>query len=77
MGIHGGQNNIALVAFGENPDLSGFNEITQRPVLQYDECKKEILMDIFNITTKEIEAAGADKIPDLVLERVALMEVIK
>jgi KEOPS complex subunit Cgi121 len=34
-------------------------------------------MEIFNITEEEIQAAGADKIPELVLERVALVDVMK
>ncbi len=77
LGIHAGENDIVLVAVGEAPDLSDFNEITQKPVLRYDESKKEAIMNLFNITDEEIEAAGEEKIPRLVLERVALMDVIK
>ncbi len=76
LGIHEGENNIAIVAVGENPDLSCI-KITPKPVLEYRESKKEALMEIFNITKKEIEAVGEDKIPELVLERVALVDVIK
>ena len=77
LGIHKGQNNIVLVAIGENPDLSSFDEIIQKPVLQYDESKKGAIMQAFNITIEEIEAVGEEKIPELVLERVALVDVIK
>ena len=77
IGVHDGWNNIAIVAIGDMIDLSAFNEITQRNVLQYSGSKKSALMDIFNITEIEIEAAGADKIPELVLERVALVDVMK
>ncbi len=77
LGVHNGKNNIALVAVGEAPDISAFNEITSQPVLHYDESKNKALMDIFNITKEEIEAVGEDKIPELVLERVALVDVIK
>ncbi len=77
LGVHSGKNNIALVAIGEAPELSAFNEITSQPVLQYSESKKEALMDIFNITEEEIEAVGIEKLPELVLERVALVDVIK
>ncbi len=77
LGIHRGENKIALIAVGEAPDLSDFREITPEPVLQYDESKKEAIMEIFNITKEEIKAAGEDKIPELVLERVALADVIK
>lgn len=77
LGVHNGKNNIALVAVGEAPDLSAFDEIVPENVLQYNDSKKNTLMDIFNITKEELEAVGEDKIPELVLERVALVGVIK
>jgi KEOPS complex subunit Cgi121 len=77
IGIHNGQNNIALVAIGEDIDLSGFDDITPGNVLQYNESKNRVLMDIFNITEEEINAVGSDKIPEFVLERVALVYVLK
>lgn len=77
LGVHNGKNNITLVAVGEAPDLSAFNEIIPKNVLRYDESKKNALMDIFNITKEELEAVGEDKLPELVLERVALVDVIK
>jgi KEOPS complex subunit Cgi121 len=77
LGVHNGENNIALVAVGEVPDLSAFDEITPENVLQYNDSKKNTLMDIFNITKEELEAVGEDKIPELVSERVALVDVIK
>jgi KEOPS complex subunit Cgi121 len=77
IGVHDGLNNIAMVAVGEMIDLSAFDEIMPGNVLQYSRSKDSALMDIFNITEEEIEAAGADKILELVLERVALVDVIK
>ena len=77
IGVHDGWNNIAIVAVGDMIDLSAFDEITPQNVLQYSGSKNSALMDIFNITKEEIEAAGADKIPELVLERVALVDVMK
>jgi len=77
IGVHDGLNNIAIVAVGDMIDLSAFDEITPCNVLQYSGLKNSALMDIFNITEEEIEAAGADKIPELVLERVALVDVMK
>lgn len=77
LGIHSGQNNIVLVSIGDGDALSAFNEIQHKPVLAYDDSKKDAIMGTFNITTEEIEAAGIDKIPELVLERVALVDVIK
>lgn len=76
LGVHEGKNNIALVAIGE-ADLSEFIEITPAHVLRYDESKNKALMDIFNITEEELEAVGENRIPELVLERVALLDVIK
>jgi len=75
IGLHKGKNNIVLVAVGG--DLSAFNEVTPEQVLRYDGKKNDALMDIFNITNEELQAVGEDKIPELVLERVALVDVIK
>ena len=77
LGIHRGENNIVLVAVGEEPDLSEFREIMPKSVLEYNESKKEAVMRAFNITKEEIEAAGEGKMPELVLERVALVDVSK
>ncbi len=77
LGIHKGKNNIALVAVGKEPDLSAFNEIKPEHVLEYNVSKKNLIREVFNITVEEIEAVGEEKIPELVLERVALVDVIK
>jgi len=78
MGAHNGKNNIAIIAVGEPFDLlSEFNEIIPGNVLQYNESKNACLKEIFNITDNEIEAAGIDKLPELVLERVALVNIAK
>ncbi len=81
LGIHKGENNIALVAVGAAQIISIFDrlfsEIEPKSVLAYNESKKKTLMEIFNITEEEIEAVGEEKIPELVLERVALVAVIK
>ncbi len=77
LGVHNGENNIALVAIGEVIDLSEFNEIIPKPVLQYEVSKNDALMEIFNITEEELKAREKDKIPELVIERVALVDVMK
>ena len=77
IGVHNGNNNIALVAIGDHIDLSVFDEITHKDVLQYEGSKNRALMDIFNITEEEINAVGVERIPELVLERVALVDVLK
>ncbi len=80
LGIHKGENNIVLVAVGE-AQLPGFDEIfdeiIHEYVLAYNVSKKEALMKVFGITNEELEAVGKDKLPELVLERVALVDVIK
>ncbi len=76
LGIHKGENNIVLVAVGD-AKLSGFDEIRPEPVLAYRESKREALMKAFSITDRELEAAGKEKLPELVLERVALVDMIK
>ena len=77
IGVHDGLNNIALVAVGDMIDLSAFDEIMPCNVLEYIGSKNSALVEIFNITQEEIEAVGAEKIPELVLERVALVDVMK
>ena len=76
LGIHRGDNNIVIVAVGE-AKLPGFDWIRPEPVLAYDASKKEALMKAFGITNEELEAAGEEKIPELVMERVALVDVTK
>jgi KEOPS complex subunit Cgi121 len=76
LGIHKGENNIVLVAVGD-AELSGFDEMRPEPVLAYDRSKKETLMKAFGITNEELEAVGEEKLPELVMERVALVDVVK
>ncbi|CAG0999356.1 MAG: KEOPS complex subunit Cgi121 [Candidatus Methanoperedens sp.] len=77
IGVHNGNNNIALVAIGDDVDLSLFEEITRKHVLQYEGSKNGALVEIFNITDEEIQVVGVERIPELVLERVALVDVLK
>lgn len=76
LGIHRGRNNIVLVAVGET-ELPEFKEIIPENVLAYNKSKKDAIMETFGITAEEVEAVGEEKIPELVLERVALVDVIK
>lgn len=77
IGMHNGMNNIVIVGIGDDFDLSSFFDVTPKNVLKYDISKKKALMEIFDITEEEITAAGEDKIPDLVIERVALVNFLK
>ena len=80
MGISPGRNNIAIVIVGDDVERAGkeIQEFVQEaPVLDYDERKKDLIVKTFGITDAEIEAVGEEKIPELVLERVALLDVMK
>ncbi|ABE52273.1 Protein of unknown function DUF509 [Methanococcoides burtonii DSM 6242] len=46
-------------------------------VLKYSVSKNEQLISQFSITDAELEAVGEDRIPELVLERVALVDILK
>ncbi len=84
MGISKGQKNVALVIVGtEDDDIEkASEEISRRlvknvkkEVIEYRECKKEQIMDFFEIKKDELDAVG-DKISKLVLERVAMLDVM-
>ncbi len=79
IGVHKGKNNVAIVWVGKNEDIRSELQklITLSPVIDYSERKDRALKDMFGITDSEIEAVGREKIPELVLERVALLEVLK
>ncbi|NYT00698.1 MAG: hypothetical protein GKB99_03110 [Methanocellales archaeon] len=80
MGIHPGKNSVAIVIIGcdtSDATCEMKSVINEYPVLDYTEHKKKKLIKTFNITEAEIRAVGEDKIPELVLERVALLDVMK
>ncbi len=83
-GVKKGCNNIALLIISKSEKNTDSVEqelkklISERlGVANYTISKKEKLMSAFNITQEEIAAVGEDKIPDLVLERVALRNIVK
>ncbi len=80
MGVHPGKNDVAIVVIGDNTTevITEMKSIIhESPVLEYTEFKKRRLIKTFDITETEIRAVGEDKIPELVLERVALLDVMK
>ena len=83
LGVKNGENRVAIVLIGENvPDEAVFDIMTllnseDASIVDYSDRKKEDLLKLFNITAAELEAVGEDKIPELVLERVALVDVMK
>ena len=79
-----GCNNIALLIISKSEKNTDNAEqelkklISECPdAADYTISKKEKLMSAFNITQEEIAAVGEDKIPDLVLERVALRNIVR
>ena len=83
MGVKTGDNRVAVVVAGNNGvdgAISELNEVLDSidpAVLEYSKAKQDGLLEFFNITIDELDAVGESKIPELVLERVALVDVIK
>lgn len=92
MGVSEGEKEVAIVivdadvGVGGAKDLSGATEevkmrtgIEEKQIqeLESDENKKDRVKKFFNITEDEIKAVGEKKLKMLVLERVALLDVLK
>lgn len=82
IGLHEGENSAVFVIVGEEQSLSLavialLEIIDEKPLLDYSVSKQESIISQFNITESEIEAVGENKIPELVIERVALVDVLK
>lgn len=80
MGVSTGKNKVGIVILGGNRGKAR-SELTsiidERPVLRYSEDKRDSILRFFGITGDEISATGEEKIPMLVRERVALLDVSK
>lgn len=82
MGVHEGDMDLVFVIMGEPEDIDRSAEslkgiVEEKDVLKYSFIKREGIISQFGITAKEIEAAGEELISDLVIERVALVDVLK
>lgn len=85
IGLHEGENNVVFILLGKRDNVfSALSEMKQlitekacSEMLSYSESKREGIISFFGITAAEIEAAGEEKIPELVLERVALADFSK
>ncbi len=82
IGLHEGDNRAAFVIVGDKQDVSLASNnileiINERPLIDYSASKRESIISKFNITEPEIEVVGEDKIPKLVIERVALVDILK
>ena len=82
MGLHDGENRVVFVLVGEEQSLllasnALLEIIDEKPLIDYSPSKRESIISQFNITESEIEAVGEDKISELVIERIALVDVLK
>ncbi len=85
IGLHEGENNTAFVLLGKMDNLilalSAIRELIEEKscseLLAYSDAKRQGLLSLFGITDAEIEAAGEEYIPELVIERVALADFLK
>ena len=81
MGIRNGKNKIVLAVVGADIPEKARSELESlveaADVIRYTSEKRDMIVSFFDITEREIGAVGEDKIPELVLERVALVDVWK
>ncbi|MEA1907157.1 MAG: KEOPS complex subunit Cgi121 [Euryarchaeota archaeon] len=84
MGVRNGSNNVILVAVGGNIPAAVVDELENlvdssdaADMILYGPGKRDSIVAFFGITEREIAAVGEAKIPKLVLERVALVDVLK
>ena len=83
LGVKKGKNRIALVLVGENGTdeglvrVEGLLDTVDHTALDYSDAMKAEILEFFNITPDELDAVGEENIPELVLERVALVDVTK
>ncbi len=82
MGLHEGEMDLVFVVLGNPESISASiasleKLISSKNVIEYGPGKRDAILSQFDIGEKEIEAAGEEMIPDLVLERVALVDLLK
>ncbi|TGC08427.1 KEOPS complex subunit Cgi121 [Methanolobus halotolerans] len=82
MGVHEGEMDIVFVVLGDPENIScSLAElgglVCKKDVIEYSARKREAILSQFDITEKEIGAVGEEMVPELVLERVALVDVLK
>ena len=83
LGVRIGENRIALVLVGEKGiddalvQVSELLDTVDPTVLDYSGAQKGGILEFFSITPDELDAVDEGNIPELVLERVALVDIIK
>ena len=81
-GIHAGENRVYICCYPVRPDVWNALESLVHVVTDtwdtIDQEKRRRLMETYAISQSEIDAAGGDdRIIDLVLERIALLQVMR
>jgi len=77
-GLHAGKNVLFVVILGE--DAAAARELLNEIVLPEEHgvrASQAVLMEEFGITGEELAVVGEDRISELVIERVALMDAYK
>ncbi len=80
MGLTKGENRAVFVIIGNAVGAASGEVrelISEQPLLEYSPSKKNGIISQFDITDDELEAVGEETIPSLVVERVALVDVLK
>lgn len=77
-GVKAGRNQVAVAVFP--PDSGAVEALKERygltddlSLAEYRMAKRKALMEKFRITKAELEAVGEGRLPELVMERIALM----
>lgn len=80
-GIHEGENKMFVCLYPVKEDvwkaLSYYMHFVTETWDDWSTHKITRLMSLFNITQSEIESVGKERIKDLILERIALLEVYR
>lgn len=85
IGLREGKNNAVFVLLGKTDNIilafPAFKELFEEKscseLLAYSDSKRKGILTQFGITEAEIEASGEKFIPELVIERVALVDITK
>ncbi|MHC1576688.1 MAG: KEOPS complex subunit Cgi121 [Methanosarcinaceae archaeon] len=80
IGLTEGENRAVFVIIGDAVGAAANDVrelIAEQPLLKYSPSKKNRIISQFDITDAELEAVGEETIPSLVVERVALVDVLK
>ena len=84
MGLFEGKNTCYFVFFGESDEHLKKVQNAFKSVFGTNDCepissaeKKPVLMKQFDISKTELEAVGEHKLKDLIMERVALVDLVR